>query len=192
MLGGTFDPPHVGHLIVAQDLVERLELDLLLVVPAGRPPHREAVLPAEARLRLVRHAFRGDLRIEVPDLEVRREGPSYTVDTLEELRDRRSPRTLYCVIGADQLRVFPEWHEHERILRRARLAVMARGGEVPEPGPLPADAWEQVEVTRIDVSSTRIRQRLRDGRSIRYLVPESIRREVEVAWGALVDDPVAG
>ena len=88
MLGGTFDPLHIGHLVVAQDVVEELELDRLLVVPAARPPHRSTVLPPELRLQLAREAFAGDPRIQVDDLEFRREGPSYTVDTLEEIRSR--------------------------------------------------------------------------------------------------------
>lgn len=183
MLGGTFDPLHIGHLVVAQDVVEELELDRLLVVPAGRPPHREAFLPAELRLELAREAFDGDPRVEVSELEVRREGPSYTVDTLSEIRARREPEVLFCVMGVDQLRELPTWHEPERIAELATVAVMSRGGELPGPGQAGAGVdFVPVPVTRIDVSASRIRERLADGRSVRYLVPEAVRGRVEEAW----------
>ncbi len=187
MFGGTFDPPHVGHRVVARDVVEGLELDRLLVVPAGRPPHREARLPASLRLELVREAFRGDDRIAVSDLEVGREEPSYTVDTLARIRRERSPDELWCVVGVDQLRELDTWREPGRIAELARLAVMSRAGRRPSPDDAPIEvAFTPVEVTRVDLSSTRIRERLRAGRSIRYLVPDRIRGRIEEAWSELV------
>lgn len=185
MLGGTFDPLHVGHLVVAQDVSERLDLDRLLVVPAGRPPHREAVLPARTRLRLVREAFRGDDRIEVSPLEVRREGASYTVDTLAAIVESRSPSTLFCVVGVDQLEEFGTWHRPDRILELSTLVVMARDGVEPDEVAVPTGVeFRRVEVTRVDVSGSRIRRRLDQGRPVRYLVPEAIRESVERAWGS--------
>lgn len=185
VLGGTFDPIHVGHRIVAQDVVEALELDRMLVIPSARPPHREAALAAERRLGITRRAFRGDPRIEVAELELERPGPSYTVDTLEELRASRSPSELYCVIGADQLREFASWHRPERIAELAELAVMNRGDREPEaPAELPDLPFRTVRVTRVELSSTRIRERLDAGRPIRYLVPESVRPEIEAAYRA--------
>lgn len=183
ILGGTYDPPHVGHLIVAQDVVERLELDHLLVVPAKQPPHREAALPAPVRYELVEAAFGPDPRFRVSDLELRREGPSYTVDTLEEIARRRAPRELFCVIGADQLRAFESWHRPDRIVELATLSVMNRGME--EPPPATEDqrfSYRRVEVTRVEISSTDVRDRLRDGRSVRYLVPECVRERLLEAW----------
>lgn len=181
MLGGTFDPLHLGHLVVAQDVLERLSLDRLIVVPAGQPPHRPATLSAADRLALVRRAFAGDDRIDVSGVEVARSGPAYTVDTLAWLRRRLKPSDLYLVIGADQLRTFGAWHHPRRILQLATLIVMTRPGE--DAALAAADVpFERVEVTRIDLSSTRVRDRLAAGRSIRYLVPESIRQEVELAW----------
>ncbi len=183
VLGGTFDPPHIGHLIVAQDVVEGLQLDRLLIVPAGRPPHREAVLPPAMRLELALEAFGVDPRFEVCRVEVERPGPSYTVDTLRWVRDTYDPATLYCVIGADQFRVIETWNRYEELVRWSRLAVMARGGDPPVAGEV-ALPFESVAVTRVDVSSTRVRERLREGRSIRHLVPESIRGRVEEGWRA--------
>lgn len=181
LLGGTFDPPHVGHLVVALDAAESLALDRLLVVPAARPPHREAVLDAATRLELMREAFRGDPRVEVTDVELRRPGPSWTVDTVEWAREELSPEVLYLIVGADQLRAFGGWHRPERILELARLAVMTRPGEEVGATDVP---HERVEVTRVDLSSTRIRRRLDEGRSVRYLVPEPLRERIESAWPA--------
>jgi nicotinate-nucleotide adenylyltransferase len=171
----------VGHLVVAQDVHERLRLDRMVIVTAGRPPHRTAAFPADDRLRMVRAAFAGDDRFTVSDVELRRPGPSYTLDTLEWLHDEFQPEVLYLVIGADQLRALHTWHEPERILELATLAVMRRPGEEVMflPRPLP---FEAVEVTAVWLSSTRVRQRLADGQSIRYLVPEAIRQTVEELW----------
>jgi len=181
ILGGTFDPPHIGHLVVAQDALESLELDRLIVVPAGRPPHREALLDAETRLALVRLAFEGDDRVQVSDVEVEREGPSWTVDTLEWARLELDPEVLYLIVGADQLRSFRGWRQPERILQLARLAVMTRPGEELKGTDVP---HEVIEVTRVDLSGTQIRWRLEEGMSIRYTVPERLRPEVERAWAA--------
>lgn len=181
LLGGTFDPPHVGHLIVARDVLESLALDRLIVVPAARPPHREAVLDAETRLDLVREAFQDDPRIEVSDVELCRPGPSWTVDTLEWARREFAPDVLYLIVGADQLRVFGEWREPDRILELARLAVMTRPGEDTGEAEF---ACDRVDVTRVDLSSTQVRSLLDAGRSVRYLVPERLRERIEQAWAA--------
>ncbi|MFW6193269.1 MAG: nicotinate-nucleotide adenylyltransferase [Gemmatimonadota bacterium] len=179
-LGGTFDPVHVGHRVVAQDIVEKLDLDRLLVVPAGRPPHREAVFAAADRLAWTRAAFEGDDRVEVSDLELRRSGPSYTVDTVERVLAERAPGRLFCVIGVDQLEEIGSWRAPDRIAGLSTLTVMSRAGEDPEAlrGEVEVP-FETVGVTRIDLSSRRIRRRLSDGRGVRYLVPEGVRREVE-------------
>jgi nicotinate-nucleotide adenylyltransferase len=183
ILGGTFDPPHIGHAIIAQDLVEELELDRLLVIPAAAPPHRTAELPPDVRFELTSCLFRDAPRIEVMDLELRRLGPSYTVDTLTEIRRTRSPARLFCIIGADQLRVIDTWKDYRRLPDLAEIAVMRREGEEPKlPTSAGSIAYITVHVTRIDVSGSRVRDRLGENRSIRYLVPETIRDEVERAW----------
>ncbi|MDX1395969.1 MAG: nicotinate (nicotinamide) nucleotide adenylyltransferase [Gemmatimonadota bacterium] len=183
MFGGTFDPPHIGHAIVARDVLERLDLDRLLVVPAARPPHRDATLPPAVRLALTRRLFEGAEGIEVSDVEYQRSGPSYAVETLEAVRRQTEGADLTLVIGADQLALIDTWHDYERLPRLARIAVMRREGDEPA---LPDTARDlpyiAVDVTRIDLSASRIRERLRRGRPIRYLVPESIRVDIERAW----------
>jgi nicotinate-nucleotide adenylyltransferase len=167
--------------VVAQDALERLGLDRLIIVPAARPPHRDPVLDAGTRFDLVRDAFGDDPRIEVSDVELRRAGPSWTVDTVECVHAERAPDILFLIVGADQLRAFGKWRRPDRILELARLAVMTRPDEEVVRTDVP---YESVEVTRVDLSSTRIRRRLEEGRSVRYLVPEPLRERIQQAWAA--------
>ena len=181
-LGGTFDPPHLGHLIAAQDVLEKLALDRLLLVPAGIPPHKPegSSAPAASRARMLRAAVEEDPRLEVSKVELERPGPSYTVDTLRELKARWPRDDLFLVIGVDQLRVFSTWRRPAEVIRLARLVVIARQGvQAFEAAPVSAFDYESVWVPRIDVSSTEIRRRIREGRSIRYWVPEAVRRIIE-------------
>lgn len=176
VFGGTFDPPHVGHLVVARDAAERLGLDRLLLVVAARPPHKPTAgrTPPEIRLEMVRVAVAGDGVLEASDAELERPGPSYMVETLRELADR-SGATLFLLIGVDQWREIRTWKDAREIGRLATIAVLARGGEDPasiDPGV--GLSYEPVPVTRIDVSSSEIRARVREGRSIRYLVPAAV------------------
>lgn len=183
VFGGTFDPPHVGHRIVAMDVVDALSLDRLIVVPAARPPHRGATLPGHLRLALARRAFAGNPRIAVSDIEFQRDGASYTVETLERVRAAHPTDRLFLVIGSDQYEGLDGWREPERIVELAELAVMRRTGS-----PLSADErfpFRPVDVTRIDLSSSEIRRRLRSGRSVRYLVPDVIFEDVQRAWDEL-------
>lgn len=180
MFGGAFDPPHVGHRIVAADVVEALGLDRLLIVPTARPPHRDTVLPAAARLSLTRKAFEGDPRFEVSEVEFERSGPSWTVETLERIREEHRGSRLFLVVGTDQYEGLGGWRMPERILELAELVVMRRAGREPT-----ADdrfPFRPVDVTSVDLSSTEIRRRLAEGRSIRYMVPEAILDEVRRAW----------
>src|SRR5690606_34955880 len=135
VFGGTFDPPHVGHLIAAQDALITLHLDRVLFVPARTPPHKQhkSVTPAPVRLRMIQAATAADARFEVTDIELRREGPSYTVDTLRELKAEYPQSELYLLLGVDQVREFGTWREPQTILQMAHLVMLARGGveEVP-------------------------------------------------------------
>jgi nicotinate-nucleotide adenylyltransferase len=175
LFGGTFDPPHVGHLIAASDAFEHLGLERLLLIPSAVPPHKRdrSHAPAGLRLEMVRAAVEGDDRFEVLDLELRREGPSYTVDTLRELIAARPGCEFVLLLGVDAARDLPTWKDPDAVLEMARLGVMTREGE-----PMPtgvAATLQPVPVTRVDVSATQIRRRVAEGRSIRYLVPERVR-----------------
>lgn len=172
--GGTFDPPHLGHLVAASDAADALGLDVVLwVVSAAHPLKKGAVrTPAEVRLEMVRAAIAGDPRFEASGLELEREGPSYTVDTLRELHGRRPGGELFFLTGADNLRDFPRWKEPAEIQRLARLVVLSRQGEQVTPGG--AYGALPVQVTRVDVSATEVRRRVAAGETIRYLVPDAV------------------
>jgi nicotinate-nucleotide adenylyltransferase len=192
ILGGTFDPIHVGHLVAAQAVRETLELDRILLIPSGTPPHKDedSVSSASVRLRMVRAAVAGDPWFEVADLELRREGPSYTVDTLRALTEAHPATAYFLIMGSDQWRKFGEWRDPWAISSLATLVVMTRNGEDPDsvdPG-LPPDSTgctripvRPVAVPRIDLSSSRIRRRTRAGESVRYMVPESVHRILEAS-----------
>ncbi|CAN5831047.1 nicotinate-nucleotide adenylyltransferase [soil metagenome] len=179
VFGGTFDPPHLGHLIVAADVCVALELDRLLFIPAAVPPHKLAQVEAtaEQRLEMVRAAVRGDARFEVDDLELRRPGPSFTVDTLHTLRTRFPESRLYFLIGADALREIHSWREPEEVARLAQLIVFARDGQ--QAPTMHGISAQPVPVTRVDISASEIRRRVRAGIPIRYLVPDAVREIVE-------------
>lgn len=182
VFGGTFDPPHLGHLVAASDACQALGIERMLWVPSAVPPHKRDTVHASAahRLAMVRAAVAGDPRFQADDLELRREGPSYTVDTLRALREREPGAELCFVTGADNLAEIPGWREPEEILRLARLAVVTRRGDGHAPaaaaGMAPADV---VAVTRVDVSATEIRRRVAAGETIRYLVPDAVRAYIE-------------
>lgn len=175
--GGAFDPPHLGHLVAAADACDALGLHRLLWVPSAVHPLKAVRTAADVRLEMVRAAIAGDGRFAADDLELRRTGPSFTVDTLRALREREPDAALFFVTGADNLAELPRWREPDEIVRLATLAVVTRAGDaLPADAPFPAVS---VPVARMDVSSTEIRRRVADGRSIRYLVPEAVRAVVE-------------
>lgn len=175
VFGGTFDPPHIGHVIVAQDAWQALGLDLVLFVPARLPPHKRdrALAPAELRRAMVQAAVAGDPRFELDETELRRSGPSYTVDTLRELRERHPESALFLLLGADQVQQFHTWRAPEEIVRLATLVVLSRGG-AEDIAPALDVPYRVVPVTRIDLSATEIRRRVAAGAPIRYLVPPGV------------------
>ncbi len=185
VFGGTFDPPHVGHLAAAQEVLEALELDRVLFVPAGVPPHKRegaaGITPGPLRMRMLKAAVGDDPRLSISDMELRRDGISWTVDTVRDLREARPDAQLYLVLGADQWRAFGTWKEPWEIARRATPVVMTREGEGVASSEQELPGCLEVPVPRIDISSTDIRERVRDGRSIRYLVPDDVRRIIEAA-----------
>ena len=173
LLGGSFDPVHHGHLIVAQVAREKLGLDALRFVPAREQPFkrgRHATSP-EHRAAMLSLALRTAPAFSVEDAELNRPGPSYTVETLEQLRRREPGAEFVLLLGADAAADLPAWHEAGRIPELARVIVFARPGT-----PAPTGAWvsASIEVPTIDISATEIRRRVRQGQSVRYWVPDSV------------------
>jgi nicotinate-nucleotide adenylyltransferase len=199
LFGGTFDPPHAGHLIVAQDAATALGLDRILFIPAAQPPHKQhtVVSPADLRARMISLATAADERFAVDTLELQRSGPSYTVDTVQQLTESWPAVEWTLLIGADQHAEFHTWREPERIRRLARIGVLEREGTAAVTtaaarGAAAAEAAAvHVAVTRIDISSTMIRLRVAAGQPIRYLVPEPVeefifQQQLYVGNGSLV------
>lgn len=182
VLGGTFNPPHLGHLICAQEAYVQLELDTVMLIPARIPPHKpvEEEPGVEHRLELCRSAVQGDGRFQVSDLEVSRPGPSYTLDTLKELHSRAPDNDLFLIVGGDIAAGFADWHEPEQVLSLATLAVAKRRGTSRSAIDAALDRLRGSDRTRffrmprIGVSSTLVRERVRAGLPIRYLVPQSV------------------
>jgi len=183
VFGGTFDPPHVGHVSVAAEVADTLDLDEVLWVPAADPPHKpyEPLAPVPLRLRMVRAATRGDPRFRVSEVEISRAGPSYTIDTLEELvRGSLAGCEIFLIMGLDQFLSFDTWHRPDSIRALAKIAVMDRGGEGASEELLRGDdSVVRVPVGRVDVSSTRIRDRVARGEAILDLVPEAVARIID-------------
>ncbi len=181
VLGGSFDPPHIGHLIVASDAAEALKLDLLLIVPASSNPLKGmrslGATPAQ-RVEMVRLAFGGDSRFEVSSIELERGGLSYTVDTLEELKSLHPGAELTLLLGMDSVRTMDRWKRPERIREIASLAVLARGDNDDHAVPM---GLTVVTTRRVDVSASEIRARVAAGRSIRGFVAESVERYISAA-----------
>lgn len=183
ILGGTFNPPHLAHLICAQEAFLQLGLDRVVLIPARIPPHKpvEEEPGPEHRLELCRLAIQGDEhRFEVSGIEIAREGPSYTVDTLEELRSSASDHELFLIVGGDIAAGLTEWREPERVLSLATLAIAKRRGtsraDVDNALRMlrGGDRAQFFRMPRIAISSTMLRERVRAGESIRYYTPDPV------------------
>lgn len=182
ILGGTFNPPHIGHLIMAQEALDQLELDRVLLLPVSTPPHKEAPVDpgAGVRAELCRLAVEGDDRLDVSLLEVERGGRSFTIDTLRELHDRDPEHALTFIVGGDMALSLPTWHQPEAVLDLARLAVAERQGARREDILRCVESLDAAgrivffDMPRIDISSSAIRARVAAGRTIRHRVPDAV------------------
>lgn len=180
--GGVFNPPHHGHLVAAQEAHSQLGLDVVVWIPAGVAPHRviESDPGAEARLEMVELAIAGDERFRASRIELERSGPSFTVDTLRELHEREPEDELFLILGGDQALALPTWHEPEGVLALAQLGVFERGSSNRNAIGIKlarlrgAERLRFLEMPRIDISSTLVRRRAREGKPIRYLVPDKV------------------
>jgi len=182
IFGGTFDPPHVGHLLLAADARDALDLNRLIFVPAASQPLKvgaPAVATARDRLEMVRLVVADDANCQLDEAEIDRKGLSYTVDTLELLSTRYPGAQLFLLLGQDALQTFGKWKNPERIRQLATLAVMQRSDQKGSRADTTAKGMATVPTRRVDVSSTEIRQRLRTGKSIKGFVPESVERFID-------------
>jgi nicotinate-nucleotide adenylyltransferase len=180
--GGVFNPPHHGHLVAAQEAHSQLGLDVVVWIPVGDAPHRviEADPGAEARFEMVEMAIGADERFRASRIEIDREGPSYTVDTLRELRERGPDDELFLILGGDQAAALPSWHEPAEVMSLATIAVFERATTsfnsigitlARLPG---RERMRLLQMPRIDISSTMVRRRAAAGKPIRYLVPDKV------------------
>jgi len=190
LFGGSFNPVHVGHLVVAQDVLEQMGLHRVIFLPAAQPPHKMAqpLAPASVRLEMLRLATADDSRFEVSSDEIDRGGVSYTVDTLRRFRDRYPDAALYFLIGGDTLLELHTWREIGAVLELAEIVTVGRPGisldsinaktlKLPDPWPARLAA-NIVAGHRMEISSTDIRNRCVRGWSIRYLVPAAVERYI--------------
>jgi nicotinate-nucleotide adenylyltransferase len=192
LFGGTFDPPHNGHLLVASDAVESLGLDRLIFVPAAQQPLKSAgrSAPAADRLAMVRTVVEGDDRFDVDAIEIERGGLSFTVDTLETLAARCPSDTRFLILGADAAVSFAKWRAPRRIAELARLAIVRRSADSADVetaalvGAVRATTGDDLpapvvlDMRRVDISSTEIRERVRAGRSLHGFVPDAVARYI--------------
>jgi nicotinate-nucleotide adenylyltransferase len=178
IFGGTFDPPHVGHLLVASDAIDQLGLDRLVFVPAAVQPLKTGVMAAVAspadRLAMTELSVGDDPRLSVDPVEIDRGGLSFTIDTLSTFAQRAPGVERFLLLGADTWETFPRWRESEAVMRLATVVVLQRG-EIAPPGNAPV----VLATRRVDVSSTEIRARVRAGQSIRGFVPDAVRGYIE-------------
>ena len=179
IFGGTFDPPHIGHLLVAQTVFESEHFERLIFVPANISPTKkngDSSSP-ETRLKMLEMSLINNTNFEISDIEIKREGVSYTVDTLEEFVNSLNldKKDLFFLMGSDTLRSFHTWKDPEKIMELCNIIVAIRPGFAPSDIPQwVLDNVRFANIPRFEVSSTNIRRRWRDGKTIRYMVPKEV------------------
>jgi nicotinate-nucleotide adenylyltransferase len=172
--GGTFDPVHHAHLILARQAIETLGLDKVILVPAAISPLKKAapVANGEVRLAMLQAAVKGEPEFEVDDCELLRPPPSYTIDTVEDIGRRECDASIYCLIGEDNVEQLPRWHRFAELQKMVRFVVLDRSGKQP------SHSYQLIH-RRIDISATEIRRRVAQNESIRYLVPDSVEEIIQ-------------
>lgn len=181
ILGGTFDPPHLGHLLIAQEVQERLKLDQVFFIPAALPPHKKKVKisPAWHRLQMVKLAVKNNPKFKVLNLELKRKGASYTVDTLKDLTRRYPGTHFFLILGIDNLKYIKNWKEPEEIFKLAKVIFVPRPGYRNSKDKSRVKTGNFLKLPDIDISSSDIRKKVKKGMSIRYLVPEKVLRYIQ-------------
>lgn len=183
VLGGTFDPPHIGHLLAASDAFEALALDRIAFVPAAVPPFKSRTVQAtaEQRHRMLELSIGGDHRYETSRLELDRDGLSYTVDTLEAFAAANTDVSLFLLIGEDLATQIASWRQADRISELARIVVLVRGEAAAVSSLESRLPMMRVPTRRVDVSSTEVRDRVRSGRPIHGFVTDAVASFIDAA-----------
>ena len=183
LFGGTFDPVHTGHLIIAETVLEQADIDAVVFVPSARPPHKhhELMFDARQRFKMLSEAIKDNPKFLISDIEMNRKGPSYTIDTIHEIKTQLSADTeIMFIVGKDSLYDMEMWKNPHAIVEECKILVADRlleeKRDIPE--------WLQakakiVKSPLIEISSSEIRQRVRDGKSIRYLVPDVVGKAIK-------------
>jgi nicotinate-nucleotide adenylyltransferase len=188
LYGGTFDPVHFGHLVLAEQCREQLSLDSVWFIPAGTPPHKAGreISPGPSRAEMLECAIAGTPQFRVHPLELQRTGPSYTVDTLRQLRQEHPGDSFFLLLGADMLADLPNWREPGAVATLATLVAVNRGGEAPPNLAMLKQSLGEVvnsvlrvSMPEIAISSRDLRTRVRERRSIRYLTPRAVEAYIE-------------
>ncbi|WP_165070761.1 nicotinate-nucleotide adenylyltransferase [Paludisphaera rhizosphaerae] len=181
LFGGTFDPIHIGHLILAEQCREACRLDKVWIVVAKEPPHKRGIqrTAVHHRLEMARLAVAGDSSFEVSEIEAQRSGPSYSVDTLSQIQAERPDDELFFLIGGDSLVDLPTWREPDRIAQMATIVVANRPGSTPETPPSSvfgpdSRPFQHVTIPPIGISSSDLRRRMVEGHSVRYMIPKPV------------------
>ncbi|WP_440895909.1 nicotinate-nucleotide adenylyltransferase [Amphibacillus sp. Q70] len=171
ILGGTFDPPHIGHLVMAEEVYERLSLDEVWFIPSAEPPHKEkAKVSAQDRLAMLTAAVGQVDYFKIKTIELEREGKSYTYDTINTLQQSYPNAQFYFIIGADMVEYLPNWYKIDQLVEKVQFVGVKRPDfdlETPYPVIL-------LDTPGLDVSSTMVRERLETNRSVRYLIPQHV------------------
>jgi nicotinate-nucleotide adenylyltransferase len=173
ILGGTFNPVHIGHLILAEEAREKLYLDKIIFVPAYLPPHKEDIdiAPAAKRLEMLKLAIKGNKYFSVSDIETKRNGRSYTIDTIRSFKEAYPEDELYFIIGSDLLRYLDEWKDLSQIIQMVKFIAATRPGYALEKIPAYIST---LPIRAVDISGFEIRQAIKQRKSFRYLVPEVV------------------
>lgn len=185
IFGGTFDPPHIGHLILAEEAWFQLKLDSVMIVPAGDPPHKRdrRLSPAASRVRMVEAALAGNPHLHLSRVDVDRPGPHYTIDMVRLVRDSLPAGTeLFFLMGSDSLRDLPNWHLADRLVANCRLVALTRHDVTLDweylEGALPGlhERVIQLDMPELEIASHILQERVRTGQPIRYQVPEAVEK----------------
>ncbi len=182
VLGGTFDPIHTGHLILAEQVREKLQLEQIIFIPCASPPHKteRELSPADYRLEMTRLALEENSCFFVSDIELKRKGLSYTVETLRELRELYKDSEMFFLTGSDVLDEITTWKNPEEIYRLAKIVIAVRPGfDKFDPEDHFARRSIIVKITGMNVSSTQIREKVKSGQSIKYLVPQKVEEYIK-------------